>query len=61
MREPGAAYLALVESRASVGPQKFETGLLQMLSRGEVKAEVILKRQAHFYGYRGTDPDLLYL
>ena len=61
VRAPGAAYLALVEGRASVDPQKFETGLLQVLSRRGGKTEVTLKRQAHFYGYRGTDPDLLYL
>ena len=49
------------EGRTSIDPKKLQKGLLKdMTAPGtQKKKEIFLKKLAH--GYRGSDPDLLYL
>ena len=58
----GEAFLALVEQRTNLNPRVLEKGLLQARSRNKHgNLAVVLKRIGLIYGFRGTDPDLLYL
>ena len=64
----GGAYLAMVEGRTSVDPQRFERGLLQILevkpgkeTPDEASRSVLVKKPAHLYGYRGHHSELVYL